>query len=250
MARTVDTHTEHLQHTLEAAGRHRGASFVEVLQNCNIFNDGAWREFTDRDVPRRPDARPRARQAAHLRQGPRQGHPPPRPPPRDRDDRRGRRHRGGPAGPRPARRGPVPRADPVADVLARVPGAGRRPAPGGAARPTRTWSTPRSSRRSRSPAPATCEGAPWPARPGRWSEPMLCPVCRFDNFEGEDNCSNCGADLSASDTPQPAADFHDTILGDHLDAPRHRLPDARRAHDGGRRRHPADARERAPTASS
>ncbi len=50
VARTVDTHTEHLQHTLEAAGRHHGAAFVEVLQNCNIFNDGAWREFTDREV--------------------------------------------------------------------------------------------------------------------------------------------------------------------------------------------------------
>jgi 2-oxoglutarate ferredoxin oxidoreductase subunit beta len=50
VARTVDNHTEHLQGTLEAAGRHRGASFVEVLQNCNIFNDGAWREFTDREV--------------------------------------------------------------------------------------------------------------------------------------------------------------------------------------------------------
>ena len=50
VARTVDTHTEHLQRTLEVAGRHRGAAFVEVLQNCNIFNDGAWREFTERDV--------------------------------------------------------------------------------------------------------------------------------------------------------------------------------------------------------
>jgi len=47
---------------------------------------------------------------------------------------------------------------------------------------------------------------------------MLCPVCRHDNFEGEDSCTNCGADLSASDLPQPAQDFHDTILGDHLDA--------------------------------
>jgi signal-transduction protein with cAMP-binding, CBS, and nucleotidyltransferase domain len=47
---------------------------------------------------------------------------------------------------------------------------------------------------------------------------MLCPVCRFDNFEGEDSCTNCGADLSASDLPQPAQDFHDTILGDHLDS--------------------------------
>ena len=50
VARTVDTHTEHLARTLEAAGRHKGASYVEVLQNCNIFNDGAWREFTERDV--------------------------------------------------------------------------------------------------------------------------------------------------------------------------------------------------------
>ena len=46
---------------------------------------------------------------------------------------------------------------------------------------------------------------------------MLCPVCRFDNFEGDDNCANCGADLATSDIPQPAQDFQDTILGDHLD---------------------------------
>ena len=50
IARSVDTHTEHLQKTLERAGRHRGSTFVEVLQNCNIFNDGAHREFTDREV--------------------------------------------------------------------------------------------------------------------------------------------------------------------------------------------------------
>ena len=50
VARTVDTYTEHIQETLDAAGRHKGSAFVEVLQNCNIFNDGAWRDFTDRDV--------------------------------------------------------------------------------------------------------------------------------------------------------------------------------------------------------
>ena len=50
VARSVDTHTEHLQDTLERAGRHSGAAFVEVLQNCNIFNDGAFRDFTERDV--------------------------------------------------------------------------------------------------------------------------------------------------------------------------------------------------------
>jgi 2-oxoglutarate/2-oxoacid ferredoxin oxidoreductase subunit beta len=50
IARSVDTHTEHLQATLDRAGSHKGSVFVEVLQNCNIFNDGAYRDFTDREV--------------------------------------------------------------------------------------------------------------------------------------------------------------------------------------------------------
>ena len=50
IARSVDTHTEHLQQTLERVGFHKGSVFVEVLQNCNIFNDGAFRDFTDREV--------------------------------------------------------------------------------------------------------------------------------------------------------------------------------------------------------
>jgi 2-oxoglutarate ferredoxin oxidoreductase subunit beta len=50
VARSVDTHTEHLQGTLNRAGFHRGSAFIEVLQNCNIFNDGAYRDFTDREV--------------------------------------------------------------------------------------------------------------------------------------------------------------------------------------------------------
>ncbi len=50
VARTVDNVTDHLQGVIEKAGRHRGSAFVEVLQNCNIFNDGAHRDFTDRDV--------------------------------------------------------------------------------------------------------------------------------------------------------------------------------------------------------
>jgi signal-transduction protein with cAMP-binding, CBS, and nucleotidyltransferase domain len=46
---------------------------------------------------------------------------------------------------------------------------------------------------------------------------MLCPVCRHDNFEGEDSCVNCGADLSSADVPQPLAEYQDTILGEHID---------------------------------
>ena len=52
---------------------------------------------------------------------------------------------------------------------------------------------------------------------------MLCPVCRHDNFEGEDNCENCGADLRTSDIPQPAIDFRGRLLGQHLDE-LHALP--------------------------
>ncbi len=50
VARSVDTQVDHIQATLERAGRNRGSTFVEILQNCNIFNDGAHRAFTDREV--------------------------------------------------------------------------------------------------------------------------------------------------------------------------------------------------------
>jgi 2-oxoglutarate/2-oxoacid ferredoxin oxidoreductase subunit beta len=50
VARTIDTQVDHIQATLARAGHHRGSAFVEVLQNCNIFNDGAHRDFTDREV--------------------------------------------------------------------------------------------------------------------------------------------------------------------------------------------------------
>ena len=47
---------------------------------------------------------------------------------------------------------------------------------------------------------------------------MLCPVCRHDNFEGEDYCENCGADLAGRDTPESALEFDGRLLGEHLDA--------------------------------
>lgn len=49
VARSVDVETKHLQATLYEAACHKGASFVEVLQNCNIFNDGAWAHVTKAD---------------------------------------------------------------------------------------------------------------------------------------------------------------------------------------------------------
>ena len=35
---------------VEAAAKHKGVSFIEVYQNCNIFNDGAFDHFTERAV--------------------------------------------------------------------------------------------------------------------------------------------------------------------------------------------------------
>ena len=46
---------------------------------------------------------------------------------------------------------------------------------------------------------------------------MICPVCRFGNFPGDDTCANCGADLWNADTPQPATTFRGRLLGLHLE---------------------------------
>lgn len=50
VARAIDTDAKQLQDVLLQAARHRGAAFVEILQNCNVFNDGAFDAFTDRAV--------------------------------------------------------------------------------------------------------------------------------------------------------------------------------------------------------
>jgi CBS domain-containing protein len=47
---------------------------------------------------------------------------------------------------------------------------------------------------------------------------MLCPVCRYDNFEGEAQCANCGADLAAADSRPPLAEDDGTFLGERIDA--------------------------------
>ena len=50
LARSVDIFAKHLRATLKRAEAHNGTSFVEILQNCNIFNDLAFDEFTQRKV--------------------------------------------------------------------------------------------------------------------------------------------------------------------------------------------------------
>jgi len=50
VARSVDVFQAHLKATLKKAAAHQGSAFVEILQNCNIFNDGAWEGLTAKEV--------------------------------------------------------------------------------------------------------------------------------------------------------------------------------------------------------
>jgi len=48
IARSMDRDPKHLQDALTRSHKHRGASFLEIYQNCNIFNDGAFEVFTEK----------------------------------------------------------------------------------------------------------------------------------------------------------------------------------------------------------
>ena len=48
VARTVDVDAKHMQETLHRAHEHKGTAFVEILQNCSVFNDAEWAEITDK----------------------------------------------------------------------------------------------------------------------------------------------------------------------------------------------------------
>ena len=50
MARSVDVFLPHLKAVLKKAAAHKGSAFVEILQNCNIFNDGAWENLTEKEL--------------------------------------------------------------------------------------------------------------------------------------------------------------------------------------------------------
>jgi 2-oxoglutarate ferredoxin oxidoreductase subunit beta len=50
VARSIDVNIKHLGMVLTRAAQHKGTSFVEVYQNCNVFNDGAFDYATDRET--------------------------------------------------------------------------------------------------------------------------------------------------------------------------------------------------------
>jgi 2-oxoglutarate ferredoxin oxidoreductase subunit beta len=50
VARSVDTEAQHLQEMLRRLAAHRGTGFLEILQNCPVFNDGQYESLKDRQV--------------------------------------------------------------------------------------------------------------------------------------------------------------------------------------------------------
>jgi 2-oxoglutarate ferredoxin oxidoreductase subunit beta len=50
VARTLDSDRKHLTSVLRAAAEHEGTALVEIYQNCNIFNDGAFELLKNRDT--------------------------------------------------------------------------------------------------------------------------------------------------------------------------------------------------------
>jgi 2-oxoglutarate ferredoxin oxidoreductase subunit beta len=47
VARTIDADRKHVQSVLRAAAEHQGSAFVEIYQNCNIYNDNAFELIKD-----------------------------------------------------------------------------------------------------------------------------------------------------------------------------------------------------------
>ena len=53
VARSMDRDPKHMQTIIKRAAEHKGTSFVEIYQNCNVFNDGAFFLFTEKET--KPD---------------------------------------------------------------------------------------------------------------------------------------------------------------------------------------------------
>ncbi len=50
VARTIDTDVPHLQEMIRRVASHRGAAFLEIYQNCPVYNDGVFDDFRDRQT--------------------------------------------------------------------------------------------------------------------------------------------------------------------------------------------------------
>jgi 2-oxoglutarate ferredoxin oxidoreductase subunit beta len=50
VARSIDREPSHMREMVKRSADHKGTSFLEIYQNCNIFNDGAFLDLTEKDV--------------------------------------------------------------------------------------------------------------------------------------------------------------------------------------------------------
>jgi 2-oxoglutarate ferredoxin oxidoreductase subunit beta len=50
VGRSMDVHPQHLAAIVDRVAKHKGSALIEVYQNCNIFNDGAFKSFSEREV--------------------------------------------------------------------------------------------------------------------------------------------------------------------------------------------------------
>jgi 2-oxoglutarate ferredoxin oxidoreductase subunit beta len=50
VARSMDRDPKHLQEMVRRADSHRGSAFLEIYQNCNVFNDGAFFTWTEKET--------------------------------------------------------------------------------------------------------------------------------------------------------------------------------------------------------
>jgi 2-oxoglutarate ferredoxin oxidoreductase subunit beta len=50
VARSLDRDPKHLQSVIKRAALHKGTSFVEIYQNCNVFNDAAFIKYTEKET--------------------------------------------------------------------------------------------------------------------------------------------------------------------------------------------------------
>ncbi len=50
VARTLDRDPKHMQSVIRRAAEHQGTAFIEIYQNCNVFNDGAFFKYTEKET--------------------------------------------------------------------------------------------------------------------------------------------------------------------------------------------------------
>ncbi len=220
VARTVDVDIDHLTTILNRAASHRGTAFVEIYQNCKIFNDGVFDYASDKSA--------KGENVLYLEHGQRLVYgndqnarrPPERPGAGTRDARQWRRT-GRP--PDPQRRGGTADAGVPAqlDDLSRVSGK-RRGFP---------QSTPADARRTGGAATrrGRCAAGTWDAgrvvrRRGCVGSPMICPTCNHDNVPGSAQCENCQHDLTQWDRPRARDRVEQSLMDDRVSALHWRKP--------------------------